>query len=170
MINEVTFYLKKFSRYKMDTIISEEQKEKYFRNIFLYLNNKRNRSEVLLTKEWTYNFPKEAGVYLFFEDGDLKYVGETGKLQGRIKDLLNTKHHTLRRSVGEAKFKSHKGYTKADSRNSYGKVIEQKLNKCFKEHFTISYYPILIGRKEFEEWIFDKHPKVIFYNKRKKRK
>ncbi len=152
------------------TSINEQQKELFFGEVFEFLKKKRNRLKVPLTREWAKSFPSEAGVYMFFEDGNLKYVGETGNIKGRMNDLLNTKHHTLRRSIGEGKYKNHKEYSKADSRNSYATSIENKLNKWFQEHLEVSIFPIHIGRKEFEEWIFEKHPNIIFYNKRKKRK
>jgi len=59
-----------------------------------------------LTREWARNFPDEAGVYLFREDGEICYIGETGNLRGRMSDILNTQNHTIRRNIGAYHFSS----------------------------------------------------------------
>lgn len=56
------------------------------------------------TWKWMKQFPSGPGVYAIFELGELAYVGESGSLRGRMGDLLDTRHHTLRRSLGEERF------------------------------------------------------------------
>ena len=96
-------------------------------------------------------------------------MGETGSLKGRMTDLLNTKNHTLRRSIGERIFSNEKGYQKASSTQSYIPAIEEKLNAYIKANLSVSCLPLEIGRKEFEEWVIESNPNMLFYNKRKKR-
>lgn len=38
---------------------------------------------------------------MLFENESLVYVGETGSIVGHITDMLNSRHHTIRRSLGE---------------------------------------------------------------------
>ncbi len=38
------------------------------------------------------------------------------------------------------------------------------------DNLKVSWLPVKIGRKEFEEWLQHIHPEVEFLNKRKKRK
>ena len=144
--------------------------EAYFKAIAKELYKKGNRKKIVLTREWTKQFEKLKGVYFIFEKGEMKYVGETGSLNGRMVDLLNTKNHTLRRSIGERLFFNETGYMKASSNQSFNPQIEKMLIKYIEENLTVSCLPIEIGRKEFEEWIIESNPDILFYNKRKERK
>jgi hypothetical protein len=38
---------------------------------------------------------------MLFENGMLVYVGESGSISGRVMDMLNSRHHTVRRALGE---------------------------------------------------------------------
>lgn len=154
----------------MPDIFSYCSIENYFTSIYNELNTKANHRKIELTREWLSSFPKQKGVYFIYEKDQLKYVGETGSIFGRMRDLLNTKNHTLRRSIGERHFIKEIGYKKANSKKSYNDSIEILLNDYIKKNFTVSFICLEIGRREFEEWIIDKHQNVEFYNKRKKRK
>ena len=150
--------------------IADSQVHEYFNQIMEYLLDEKNRIKIELTRTWSKTFTKEAGVYCIFIDNQLGYVGETGKLRGRMSDLLNTKNHTLRRSLGGKYFSTEKGYVKASSHKSYSQDIEERLNNLITERLTVSHLAITIGRKEFEEWLQTQHSQIIFLNKRKKRK
>jgi hypothetical protein len=52
---------------------------------------------------------------MLFEDGKLVYVGESGSLSGRVMDMLDSRNHTVRRALGELRFKDMPGYKKATS-------------------------------------------------------
>lgn len=154
----------------MNEIISTELREKYFLDIYEHLMIPRNQKKVLLTRDWVKTFPTSPGVYCFFKNGKLRYVGESGKLSARMADMLNTKNHNLRRLIGEDEFSNLPGYEKANSKKSFIPKIENLLNNLLLQHFTVSCLPIHLGRKEFEDWLQDKHPEIVFYNKKKKRK
>lgn len=154
----------------MKDIFQYNSIESYFKAISKELYKKEKKKKIILTREWTKQFDKLRGVYFIFEKEELKYVGETGSLNGRMADLLNTKNHTLRRSIGERMFSKEKGYQKASSKLSYIPAIEKKLNVYMEVNLFVSCLPLEIGRKEFEEWVIDSNPKILFYNKRKKRK
>ena len=143
--------------------------DSYFKGISKELYKKEKRKQVILTRAWTKQFDKLRGVYFIFEKDELKYVGETGSLIGRMTDLLNTKNHTLRRSIGERNFSKEKGYQKASSKQSYIPEIETNLNVYMQKNLSVSCMPLEIGRKEFEEWVIESNPMILFYNKRKKR-
>jgi len=151
-------------------IIPENTKESFFEAATLYIVDQRNWKEVSLTRDWARSFPSKPGVYCFFENDRLKYVGETGNISARMADMLNTKNHNLRRLIGEAIFSNEIGYEMANSRKGYTLGIEMKLNQWIKENLKVCALPIHIGRKEFEDWIQDKYVETQFYNKKKKRK
>ncbi|MBL0047509.1 MAG: GIY-YIG nuclease family protein [Bacteroidetes bacterium] len=153
----------------MKELIGYNLIEEYFTEILKELLLEKNKKKILLTRSWAREFPNRAGVYLVFENNNIKYVGETGNIRGRIADMLNTKNHTLRRSFGEANFSNSIGYEKANSVKSYNHKIELELNELIQEKLTISCLPLEIGRKEFEEWVMEKESNIL-YNKRKKRK
>ncbi len=154
----------------MKDIFQYSSIESYFKGISRELHKKDKRKQVILTRSWTKQFDKLRGVYFIFEKDELKYVGETGSLNGRMADLLNTKNHTLRRSIGERNFSKEIGYQKASSKQSYVPAIETKLNDYMQQNLSVSCMPLEIGRKEFEEWVIESNPNILFYNKRKKRK
>jgi len=141
-------------------MFTEKEIEKYFEEIESELLKKEKRISVKFGKEWTNQFPAKPAVYMFFEDGKICYIGETGSIKGRMGDLRNTKNHNLRRNVGAAKFSEHKEYIKASSSRGYHKEIEEFLNITLEKNFAVSYFEIQIGRKEFEEWIYTKHNSI----------
>ena len=75
-----------------ETIYLETLKDK--------LLHPNNFTQVTLTRQWANTIPSKAGVYAFKQDNKVVYVGETGNLRGRMKDLLDSRHHTIRRSIG----------------------------------------------------------------------
>jgi len=134
--------------------------EKEFKRIAEHLFDEANWKPVLLTREWANSQPKESGVYMLFEDGVPVYVGESGSISGRIADMLDSRHHTVRRSLGEERFSQIEGYKKASSKSKHPDHIEALIIKTMMD-FNLSVLPIKIGRKEFEEYIFEMHnPKL----------
>lgn len=99
--------------------------ESYFKGISKELFNKDKRKQVTLTRAWVKQFDKLRGVYFIFEKDELKYVGETGSLNGRMADLLNTKNHKLRRSIGERNFSKEKVIKKQVQCNHTYKQLRQ---------------------------------------------
>lgn len=129
------------------------------------------RHSIELTRDWAKSFPNESAVYLFREDGEICYVGETGSLRGRMTDILNTKNHTVRRNLGNSHYSDEPDYEKPSSRKSFSDNIEQMLNKRIENHLTISYIIVDLGRKELEERLFEKlQPKYSLKGKRGKEK
>lgn len=120
-----------------------------------------------LTREWANEFPKEAGVYIFFNGDQICYVGETGSIRARMKDLLDTRNHVIRRNIGNTKFKGTTGFRKATASKKFVKIIEIKLNKWIERNLKVSTLVVDLGRKELEEYLYAKYkPK---YNKKGKR-
>src|SRR5690606_32918493 len=130
--------------------------EKYLAELENELLYKSERFPIIISREWVKKFPVEAAVYLFREEGNICYVGETGNLRGRMGDILNTYHHTLRRNLGHHNFSDHPLYEKASSRKKYNPEIEILLNERFENHLTISFILTDLGRKELEERLFAK--------------
>ena len=122
-----------------------------------YLNNlkknllKTTKLNIEINKAWNLNFPDAPGVYVFFEKNKIVYVGETKSIKKRMKDVLRTFNHTLRRKVGESHFNSNKKYTKATSRLKYHPDIEVMVNDWFVNKMKMCFLPVSLGRKELEE-------------------
>lgn len=148
----------------MDELLIEE----YFNDIKNYLLDKNNRKIYIHERNQCHE--TNSGVYCFFIDNKVSYIGETGCLKKRINDLLNTRNHTFRRIFGELYFSSHTLYSKASSTNGYHKEIENLLVGKMKKHLSYSYKSMNIGRKEFEEWFQENCNEFEFLNKRKKRR
>jgi hypothetical protein len=136
--------------------MTEPQIEQYLQGLENTLLNKSKQLNIRINREWVRQFPNEAAVYLFREDGKICYVGETGNINGRMGDILSTYHHTLRRNLGHHHFSKHPLYEKASSRKKYAPDIEELLNKRLENHLTISFIVTDLGRKELEERLFER--------------
>lgn len=141
--------------------------EDYLFNLENSLINESKRQKIDLTKEWADNFPQSAGVYILREGDEIIYVGESGFLSGRMKDILDTRNHSLRRRIGSLNFSNVLGFEKASSRKKFIDEIELMIDNYLKEKMEISYLEVPLGRKELEERIIEKYP--VKYNNIRKR-
>ena len=147
--------------------MNKTQIEEYLIKLENDLLNNSEKLEIELSRNWANSFPNEAAVYLFREDGEICYVGETGSIKGRMNDILNTKNHTLRRNIGNHYFSDLPNYEKPSSRKGFCEEIETLLNEKIITNLTVSYVLLNLGRKELEERIYDKFsPKYSIKGKR----
>jgi hypothetical protein len=153
----------------MEEIITDTLIEIHFDLIREHLIKDTSRIPFQLSREWCRSFPNESGVYCFFINDKLSYVGETECLRKRLADLLDTRNHTLRRTIGEKYFFDIEGYKKATSQSKFSDHIEIMVQEWISTNLKVSMCLVKIGRKEFEEWLQNKHPEIKFLNKRKKR-
>ena len=131
----------------------------------LLIESKRIKIE--LTRDWAKSFPNESAVYLFRENGEICYIGESGSIRGRMTDILNTKNHNVRRNLGNTHYAEHPNYEKATSKKSFAIEIELMLNDRIQKNLTLSYIVVDLGRKELEERLFVKFkPKYSLKGKR----
>ncbi len=147
--------------------MTKTQIEEYLVKLENDLLNNSEKKKIELSRNWANTFPNEAAVYLFRENGEICYVGETGSIKGRMNDILNTKNHTLRRNLGTHHFSELPTYEKASSKKSFCDEIEILLNEKIVTNLTISYILIDLGRKELEERLYYKFsPKYSIKGKR----
>jgi hypothetical protein len=149
-------------------MLSEEQVGLYLRRMEAKLMAEGNRKKVRLSTEWVNGLPDEPDAYLACEARDVVYVGETGNLRARMRDLLDSRRHSLRRSIGKHNFSMQKDYHDATTRRKFPKHIENSVVTWLQKKVSISLLPMKLGRKELEEKLIHKYdPK---YNKRRQRK
>ena len=84
-----------------------------------------------------------------------------------MRDLKDSRHHSLRRNIGRAKFSKRKGYKDANSREKFPDHIEKKVDDFFKKGIRISVLSTSLGRKELEEQIVKIYSPI--YNKKGQR-
>lgn len=130
------------------------------------LLNRAPKHKIELTRQWALQFPDVAGIYAVFSDDKVIYVGETGKISGRLMDFLNTRHHTLRRSLGAGLFSKEPGFKLASSAKKFPDHIETKVINALKT-LQVAVLPILLGRSEIEEYIIETQ-KPLFNQKAKR--
>ncbi|ASS50560.1 MAG: hypothetical protein A3D31_13430 [Candidatus Fluviicola riflensis] len=141
--------------------------ENYLEEIESKLLFESERLKISLNRDWANSFPNESSVYLFRENDEICYVGETGSLKGRMNDILNTKNHTIRRNFGNTHFCEFESYEKPSSKKGFCEEIEILLNEKIELNLTMSYIVLSLGRTELEEKLVDKYqPK---YNIKRKR-
>jgi hypothetical protein len=121
-----------------------------------------------LEKTWFEGIPNEPGVYIFHIQKKIIYVGESGNLRGRMKDLRNTQNHNLRRLLGEFLYSDDSNFWKASSRKKFHPEIEAKLEIFMIENLYVRFMPTIIGRKEIEDLLTLELDGIL--NKRRKRK
>lgn len=143
---------------------------KYLEQLRNRLFSKENHRKIALTKEWLSGVPPMPGVYVVFSGADTVYVGETGNLRKRMRDLCDSRHHTLRRSIGHKFYSDVKGYCQASTKEKFPDHIETLINTHICRKYTISFLPVSLGRKELEEFIESSMDIYTRLNKRGKRK
>lgn len=113
-------------------------------------------------------FPNNSGVYCLFENEILIYVGETGCLRARMKDIFHTMNHSFRRSLGKHKYAHIPEISEVCSKKNFPFDIELELTKYMESSIRVTHEAVAIGRKEIEEEIFEIHKPI--YNIRGLRK
>ncbi len=126
---------------------------RYLQSLSEKLLNECKENQIDLTRAWASNFPTTPGVYIFRDKQQIIYVGETGNLRGRMKDMIDTRNHVLRRNIGNKLYSEISGFERATSRRKFIDVIEDMLNSHIKENLTVCCMPVELGRKELEEKI-----------------
>lgn len=148
-------------------MLTDKQIEQYFEEMENKLLDQNNFLNVILASSWVKTFPHKPGVYIAVENERIVYIGETGSIRGRMRDLLDSRHHTLRRNIGELNFSDKKGYEKATTKKKFPLHIEKIVEKYISENIKISFVPTKIGRKEIEERLIHNYkPKYNFKGQR----
>jgi len=111
--------------------------------------------------------PNLPGIYVFFKDNDVVYVGESGCILSRMRDVKRTVNHTLRRAIGKLQFSSVEGYVRATSKKKYPEHIEEMVTD-YMFALGVVFLPIEFGRTETEEYLVEKYNPT--YNTKRKRK
>lgn len=131
--------------------------QQYLNTLAEKLIHKSPKEHINLTRGWAKQFPKEAGVYVLFESGELVYAGETGSIRGRMTDYLDTRHHTVRRKIGALNFSKVKGFESANSKLKFPAHIEKLVINWLEKKVELCYLVVDLGRKELEEYIISEH-------------
>lgn len=128
--------------------------EKYLAEKQEAILNTKNFKSIYLNNEWVNTIPQTPGTYVFELEGQIVYVGETGNLRGRMRDLLDTRHHNIRRNLGHKLYAHTPDYLKASSKLKFPDIIERQLIDYIKQNMKVSFLSLSLGRKELEERIF----------------
>lgn len=125
--------------------------KKYLQLMFEDLLNNSVGHKIELKRAWASDFPAFPGVYIFKDNSKIIYVGETVNLRGRMKDMIDTRNHVLRRNIGNELYRGVEGFEPATARKKFNEVIEDMLNKHITRNLTVSWIKVELGRKELEE-------------------
>jgi hypothetical protein len=126
---------------------------KYLQSIYDKLLNECISHKIDLTRAWASDFPSVPGVYIFRDKKKIVYVGETGNLRGRMKDMVDTRNHVLRRNIGNKLYCEIRGFESATARRKFNDTIEDILNSHIRKNLTVCCMKVDLGRKELEEKI-----------------
>lgn len=132
-------------------MITEQHAKEIIAHYSEELLNKVRRQPIIMQRQWASKFPQEAGIYAVFLKDEVVYIGETGKIRGRLCDLMNTQNHTLRRNLCKGLFSEKEGFQKASSKKKFPPHIEEMVNEAL-EMMEIAFMPISLGRTEIEEY------------------
>ena len=148
--------------------LTESAIREYVLGYTSYLEDPSNASNIRLSRAWTREAPSSPGVYAIHDTIQLIYVGESGNLRGLMTDLLDSRHHQFRRNLGEFLFERTPGYSPASSKAKFPAQIEVLQNDYIEANLRICLAPTKLGRKEIEEALVDKYPKLL--NRKAQRK
>jgi excinuclease UvrABC nuclease subunit len=127
----------------------------------------KERLTITLNRAWSRDFFDGPGVYVFFEKNNIVYVGETTSIKERMRDVLDTRHHTLRRKIGAFNFSEVPGFKKANSKAKFITQIEDLVSEWMNKKMKFSFVQASLGRKELEELIIKRYsPKYNSVSKR----
>ena len=107
-------------------------------------------------KNWSDNFPKEAGIYAIFYKDKLVYFGESANLKERMKEVKRTYNHSFRRKLGRL--------LQPDALIEKGKFsssLEEKLNEHYKKYLSFTFKEVNFGRLEIESHLMQKNEGVL---------
>jgi hypothetical protein len=149
--------------------LTADQINAYLRGLQQELLRPESFKSIVLSGSWARQAPNEAGVYVLAENNQIIYVGETGNLRGRMKDLLDSRNHVVRRTIGTAFYADHLAFRKATPSLKFPDEIEALVNDHICGRLRVSYMTVNLGRKELEELIQSTMPDTIRLNKRGKR-
>jgi len=141
--------------------------EKYLQSFCDHLSDISNADPIELTRAWARTFPKRSGVYSIFDKRELVYVGESGSVRGRMMDLLDSRHHVLRRNLGSALFRGEPEFISATSKTKFPPQYEAQLNDYIQSQLKICVVTVSLGRKEIEEWLIESYDPT--HNKKRRR-
>lgn len=151
----------------LTTLVTADIERDHIEKHVSFLTQVRDAVALGKGKTWLAQFSTGPGVYCIVEGEELIYSGETGSLRGRMRDLLDTRNHTLRRQLGSTKFGNRSGYQAATSSCKFPAAIEDLLTAFMLERLKVRALSVSLGRKEIEEAIIDKYtPK---YNIKRRR-
>ncbi|MFK4131908.1 hypothetical protein ACI2KR_06390 [Pseudomonas luteola] len=127
-------------------------------------------SESPLTRDTWRSLPAKPGVYLIYAGQTMIYVGESGSLQGRAKDLFRTVNHSFRRELGKKLYGDRPNFVPATSSRKFVDEIEAELTAHMESRLTFKAMVVEVGRKEVEEHICERIKTGMLMNKRKRRR
>ena len=125
--------------------MTKTQIEEYLLGLEHKLLNEFERKTISYTRDWANSFPTQSAVYLFREEGEICYVGETNSIREKMNHIFNTRDYAVEKK-SENKFTG-----KANSRKNLADELEVMLKDTVQEHLTLSYVLVDLGRKELEE-------------------
>lgn len=135
------------------TTINKIEIDQYLEALREQLLDDNNWKQIVLTREWARSAPNDAGVYALKRGEQLIYVGETGNLRGRMLDLLDSRQHSVRRTLGARLYGDQEGFVKATASSKFPPQFEQLLNEYITSNLMVAYVVVPIGRKELEEFV-----------------
>lgn len=101
-----------------------------------------------MAKDWPSKFPASPGVYIMRTEKEYLYIGETADIRARMKDLQDTRNHSLRRSIG----KKLTGIVTTASKK-FESPIENSINDWLQANARVTFLQTFLARKELEEWL-----------------
>ncbi|MFC7300294.1 GIY-YIG nuclease family protein [Cognatiluteimonas weifangensis] len=110
------------------------------------------RVPMTFAREFRINLPIEGGVYVFFFQSSVFYVGETTSIRQRIgMHMRNPENHVLALKIARHLYDRSHGLGAAGSQKKFSEQHKESTRQWIQEHLHVCYVPMLLGRKELEE-------------------
>jgi len=121
-----------------------------------HLSDPQNRAAFAYTTHFRARLPQHGGVYVFFLNDEVVYVGETKSLRQRLGNhMRNPENHVLALKIARLLFDILNGPGAAGSRRAFAEDHKQLTRDWVARSLQVAWLPVQLGRKELEEFLIE---------------
>lgn len=116
------------------------------------------RIAITFDADFRHALPATGGVYAFFHNDAVFYIGETTSLRQRLgTHMRNPENHVLALKIARQLFDHAHGDGTAGSKKKFDEEHKEATRKWVSENLRVAFVPIPIGRKELEDRLCSMH-------------
>jgi len=140
------------------TEFKAEEVVAYFKALEAELLDPNRRTAFGFAAEFRESVPEAGGVYVFFHQGRVVYVGETTSLRQRLAvHMRNPENHVLALKIARLLYDKLNGSGSAGSARKFLESHKEATRQWAASNLHVAFADMAIGRKELEERLVAHH-------------